>query len=283
MNNDNIKINVPIKKSFNIFLWLLFIILIALSCFSVYEYIELNEYQEELTDNSNNIQDCPTNKISLPEDMVTYLEKSIVYSKPNVIYSNSIVTSSSLSQEVKNYLTWAVANADMIDGNYTCSQIQSAEYINSSNKVLLQSGCADSNWNFENEYPNSILDYVYNVNYNQLNDAYHKVFGLECDLPKQTAMFGIDTCILKNDDLLCFRGEGGYTDGWYDIRFDSAYMYEDKIELYQYYGEDTTNKDVSAVYYNDTEFKAIAKKYVSIFKKDTNNNYYWYSTEPVSE
>src|SRR5574344_1101535 len=119
---------------------------------------------------------------------------------------------------------------NMLDDSDMCSQIQSSKYINDTNKALLKVDCSNFDWSFQNEYPDYILDYVYDTNYNQLNETYHKIFGLANDLPKETATFGIDDCILKNNDLRCFRGEGGYIDGWYDIRFDSAYIYNDRIE-----------------------------------------------------
>ena len=91
---------------------------------------------------------------------------------------------------------------------------------------------------------------------------------------------------MKYNDLLFVTFEGGTAYSNNDMRFEGAEKINNTINIYSYYlvlGNNNNLEYSDLETLSDTEYKKYAKKYKSVFKEDSDGNYYWYSTEPVEE
>lgn len=184
---------------------------------------------------------------------------------------------------------------------YDCTRIKKASNLNETNMNDLYNACEGTYATYTSK--NYIVNGVYDVNYDSLNASYQKIYGLTNNMTKKDYTdLNNAYCFNQNGDMVCLSGEGGSTSGWFDARFDSALKYTDYIEYYNYfaYCSDEAGTDYEHCYdqnnkvlgdvptdgitkASDAEFKKLAVKYKTIFKEDSNGNYYWYSTEPVTE
>ena len=153
-------------------------------------------------------------------------------------------------------------------------------------------------------YMLSNVEFMFNdVNKAKLEDAYHKMYGYDKEMPlKSFTMSFTGVCLYSDveDEYLCHNQVGGDTTfGISRTKLISANKYFDRIELYDRYvwvdladnnGFDyyksRFNKEliVNVPEYNednDDEYLDKGALYKHIFKKDSNGNYYWYSSERV--
>ena len=140
----------------------------------------------------------------------------------------------------------------------------------------------------ESEFGNSYeaIMLVIDTNYTEINNTYKKIFGQDKNMKLENKTFVPDSCQVKYNDLLCVTFEGGTAYSNNDMRFGSAEKIDNTINIYSYYLilDNNNNLEYSDLEtLSDTEYKKYAKKYKSVFKEDSDGNYYWYSTEPVEE
>lgn len=235
---------------------------------------------------------------TLSEDGLKNLESDLVYNDPKVLYSSGIIKMDNIPESQQVNITLKKFQNSVV---YDCEGIKKTTNINASNVEEAYASCQKNYEDYVNN--NYIVNGVYNVNYENLNTNYKNIYGLTNNLAKKDyTKLDNAYCFYKNGDIICFNGEGGSTSGWYDARFDSALKYTNYIEYYNYfaYCANSAKDDYSHCYdqnnnvlgdlpsdgitkASDSEFKKLAVKYKTIFKEDSNGNYYWYSTEPVTK
>ncbi len=212
----------------------------------------------------------------------------------NNFYMDKLVTYDTLSDEAKLYYAYQTIK-DIKD-----KKINSCEELNGYifNGVNLYDYCIkDSNMLISEEY-------MFNdVNKVKLEEAYHKMYGYDKNMPlKNFTMNFIGVCLYSDTkkDYLCYNRVGGDTTfGSSKTKLISADKYSDRIELYDRYvwvdladnnGFDyyksRFNKEliVNVPEYNEDnndEYLDKGALYKHVFKKDNDSNYYWYSSERV--
>lgn len=247
--------------------------------------------KEELSLNDNLVKE-------LYDEIETYfipeLYEGFESYNENNFYMDKLVTYDTLSDEAKLYYAYQTIK-DIKD-----KKINSCEELNGYifNDVNLYDYCIkDSNMLISEEY-------MFNdVNKVKLEEAYHKMYGYDKNMPlKNFTMNFIGLCLysdIKKDYLCCNQVGGDTTFGSSKTKLISADKYSDRIELYDRYvwvdladnnGFDyyksRFNKELIANVPeynedNDDEYLDKGALYKHIFKKDSNGNYYWYSSERV--
>lgn len=140
---------------------------------------------------------------------------------------------------------------------------------------------------------------VYELNYQTFLEAFHNLYGSKATFNYQNEDIFKDNlgndCTINNNKISCmFPQDGDDSDIIPYIIYDSIKQNNDEIEIYVkgyfenvaeqvYYSHKTkeitkyTTKYLESYLYNN--YKDLLDTYKLTFKKDSNNNYYWYETE----
>lgn len=135
-----------------------------------------------------------------------------------------------------------------------------------------------------------------------IDNTYKKLYGKEAENNKEFRVDNTHICYLKDDYYYCGLSETfTYTLGNESVIYrviDKAVEKKDTIEIYDYfvklngnscfqnYTTNTINNECTEEYKNvkDINYKFMRKygtKYKHIFKKSSDNFYYWVSSEPI--
>lgn len=219
----------------------------------------------------------------------------------NHFYMDKLISYDSLSDESKLY--YAYKNIDKVERKWlsNCEELKSY-YFNEEN---LYKTCLNNEAIIKKEYSCEEW-YFQNVNRETLQESYHKMYGLDKEMPLKTftmSYTGICLYSKEKNDFLCFAIAGG--DETMDraaTKLEKAIKYHNYIEIYDRYiwiDYSETSANYNKSYYksrftkeliNSEESKSeyISREiydkgalYKHVFKLDTNDNYYWYSSERV--
>ena len=194
-------------------------------------------------------------------------------------YQNKLVTYNVLSDATKFDLVYrSLSDGSAKRDTSTCEFLKG---------YSLYEGCLDD--------PDYILDYYYSsINKKDLENKWHKLYGSNTLLPlKKFIVNQVQECEYSqdNDDYLCYMGMvGGYGVPERYTKIIKAEKYGNNIIIYDKYilfsfTDDATfaDPDETIKIGNEWEKNLIDKgsTYKHIFRKDTNDSYYWVSSEPV--
>lgn len=247
--------------------------------------------KEELSLNDNLVKE-------LYDEIETYfipeLYEGFESYNENNFYMDKLVTYDTLSDEAKLYYAYQTIK-DIKDKKInSCDELKSYTF----NNMNLYEYC------LKDPYMLSNVEFMFNdVNKAKLEDAYHKMYGYDKEMPlKSFTMSFTGVCLYSDveDEYLCHNQVGGDTTfGISRTKLISADKYFDRIELYDRYvwvdladnnGFDyyksRFNKELIANVSeynedNDAEYLDKGALYKHVFKKDSDGNYYWYSSERV--
>ncbi len=284
------------NKGLYIVIIMLTILLICSLGYIVYnEFIKENETVENNENPNNNNQDNESNEEenNLTEEELNKLGLEL-FSRTN-IESISYITSGNYMFYQKNDLTYNNLNNE-----------ERLEY------VYMQIPKNVKSYNLEDAYGDSCIDtdtYQYTCYYEKVStktfeEYYHKMFGSDKNVSYENFGVIIDkliSCKQESDEIVCYPSDGGgIKDHTTYLEYDYANQDEDKILMYVkllalgYNGKESgvfsdaamNNKiaDESPEVTEDNMFDLYGNEagiYKVTFKKDTNDNYYWYSSEII--
>lgn len=219
----------------------------------------------------------------------------------NNFYIDELVTYNDLSDESKLYYAYQQLedierkwfnNCDELSGYYLNEK--SISQICKSNPLIIKKDYSSEEWFFNN------------VTKEKLEEAYQNLYGIDKQLPKKDfAMSYIGRCIYSSekDDYLCYKVTGSNTSlNETKTKIIKVIKYHDYIEIYDKYI--WIENKYQGTQYKQDYYKSHLKKeiivskttptstidekiidsgalYKHIFKKDSKNNYYWYSSERI--
>ena len=160
------------------------------------------------------------------------------------------------------------------------------KYFNDLSIVSLISKFTPRQFMIMSRFYNIPDDTIYNTNYEEVASAYKKIFGSNKNVPLEDAETFYLSCYVRNNDYLCMAMDaGGGLESANEFKFVNATKQNNTITIYNLIVaeskliEDKINIDNLS----DKNWQKYGKKYKSVFKEDSDGNYYWYSTEPVEE
>ena len=245
-----------------------------------------NEQSQE--ENKNNIKENEAKELTETEvaDLYAILKrnKDGYGGTINEFFKESKVTYNDLSTFFKYFLTWKSLDLKPISKTFH-SKISTAN-MNDINKYDTIDDFLKSEYESKGipvTYPNGT---IYNTNYEEVASAYKKIFGSDKNVPLEDAETFYLSCYVRNNDYLCMAMDaGGGLESANEFKFVNAAKQNNTITIYNLIVaeskliEDKINIDNLS----DKNWQKYGKKYKSVFKEDSDGNYYWYSTEPVEE
>ena len=156
-------------------------------------------------------------------------------------------------------------------------KIYNESYDRDSCKELLVNGEEILN---NEEYRNTCYDYY--VDKSTFENLYYKIFGSDKNIDYSNMYLGCGVYIERDNKVYTYEilGCGGMSDGTPYIRYDYSKLNNNNLEIYFDYifvqGETDIVDNTNELFESNT-----VKKYRATFKKDANDNYYWYSTELI--
>ena len=123
---------------------------------------------------------------------------------------------------------------------------------------------------------------VYYVEKDIIDEIFHKSFGLNKTIDYNNTYLSCGLFKEKDNKVYAFNitGCGGMSDGIPYIKYDYSIFNNNDLEIYVDYifieGATEIEKDTDNLFLENE-----ISKYKVTFKKDTNDNYYWYSSEII--
>jgi hypothetical protein len=265
----------------------LWITIIAFILFALFGYIIYENYFNPVK-KLNSYSNIVSNATDL---LKTYNTLNNTYDFSKYFYGDDIVNVDSLTDSQKSWIVYSHLYKDnkLTTLSLNCNLLK--EYNTATYNICVNNG----------------IDYTFitkaeKIAYDDFVNEYHNIFGSSSNI--STSKFGsTGVSVFYSNANNCFvaltlTGVGG-VDAYFAVSaYKSAMQYANRIEVEQYYAQcsiNTTNdsglqcysgtklvkSDSSITSKNNIDATSFAQLYKLTFKKDTNGNYYWYSTEPI--
>ena len=203
-------------------------------------------------------------------------------------YTDGLVTSDLLSNNTKEWIVYSHLKDKLTSVNYNCNLLK--DY-----SIKTYNTCTTLGIDY------TFVNKAQKLSYTDFASEYSKVFGSNATItPDNFSSTGVAAYYSKNNNdflITTLNGVGGTDETQIVSKLKDATIYEDHLEVEEYYANCTKNTGKSGiechsgtkVVMSDStlnsastlDASSFATLYKFTFKKDTNGNYYWYSSEAI--